>query len=127
VKWLAEHGSLEGVIAAAPSIKGVVGDNLRKALDWLPQGRRLVTVATDCDLTGHVLGWPEFEGLALGPIDVPAMLAFYDRYGFASMRKELEAATGRSGNGAASRREPRRRSTCPTACRRRRSSGTTRR
>jgi len=101
VKWLAEHGSLEGVIAAAPSIKGVVGDNLRKALDWLPQGRRLVTVATDCDLTGHVLGWPEFEGLALGPIDVPAMLAFYDRYGFASMRKELEAATGRSGNGAA--------------------------
>src|SRR6185295_2730493 len=42
VKWLAEHGSLEGVIAAAPSIKGVVGDNLRKALDWLPRGRRLV-------------------------------------------------------------------------------------
>jgi len=101
VKWLAEHGSLEGVLAAASSIKGVVGDNLRKALDWLPQGRRLVTVATDCDLTGHVLGWPEFEGLALGPIDVPAMLAFYDRYGFASMRKELETATGRSGNGAA--------------------------
>ncbi len=62
VKWLAEHGSLEGVIAAAPTIKGVVGENLRKALDWLPQGRRLVTVATDCDLTGHVLGWPEFDG-----------------------------------------------------------------
>ncbi|MEP7300358.1 MAG: DNA polymerase I [Caldimonas sp.] len=96
VKWLAEHGSLAGVIAAAGSIKGVVGENLRKALDWLPQGRRLVTVATDCDLTGHVLGWPEFDALALGPIDVPAMLSFYDRYGFASMRKELEAATGRS-------------------------------
>ena len=101
VKWLAEHGSLEGVIAAAPSIKGVVGDNLRKALDWLPLGRRLVTVATDCDLTGHVLGWPEFDGLALGPIDVAGMLAFYDRYGFASMRKELEAATGQSGHAAA--------------------------
>src|SRR5580765_2552652 len=101
VKWLAEHGSLEGVIAAAPSIKGVVGDNLRKALDWLPRGRRLVTVATDCDLTGHVLGWPEFDGLALGPIDVAGMLAFYDRYGFASMRKELEAANGRSGPAAA--------------------------
>ena len=128
VKWLAEHGSLEGVIAAAPSIKGVVGDNLRKALDWLPQGRRLVTVATDCDLTGHVLGWPEFDGLALGPIDVPAMLAFYDRYGFASMRKELETATARSGGAAATTARCRRRpSTCPTACRRRRSSRTTRR
>ena len=100
-KWIAEHGSLEGVIAAAPQIKGVVGDNLRNALDWLPQGRRLVTVATDCDLTGHVLGWPEFDGLALGAIDVPALLAFYDRYGFASMRKELENATGRSGGAAA--------------------------
>ena len=101
VKWLAEHGSLDAVIAAAASIKGVVGENLRKALDWLPQGRRLVTVATDCDLTGHVLGWPEFDALALGPIDLPAMLSFYDRYGFASMRKELEAATGRSHGGAA--------------------------
>jgi DNA polymerase-1 len=95
-KWLAEHGSLEGVIAAAPTIKGVVGDNLRKALDWLPQGRRLVTVSTDCDLSGHVLGWPEFDALALGEPDVPALMAFYDRYGFASMKKELEsAAAGR--------------------------------
>ena len=50
-KWIAEHGSLEGVIAAAPAMKGVVGENLRKALDWLPQGRRLVTVVTDCDLS----------------------------------------------------------------------------
>src|SRR6185295_1125503 len=100
-KWIAEHGSLDGVIAAAPTIKGVVGDNLRKALDWLPQGRRLLTVATDCDLSGHVLGWPEFDSLALGPVDVQSLLAFYDRYGFASMRKELEAATGRSGGAAA--------------------------
>ena len=94
-KWLAEHGSLEGVMAAAPTMKGVVGENLRKALDWLPQGRRLVTVVTDWDLAGHVMGWPEFDALALRDIDVDAMLAFYDRYGFASMRKELEVAVGR--------------------------------
>ena len=80
-KWIAEHGSLEGVIAAAPQMKGVVGENLRKALDWLPQGRRLVTVVTDCDLSGHVLGWPEFDALALRDIDVEPLLAFYDRYG----------------------------------------------
>ena len=53
-KWIAEHGSLEGVIAAAPTFKGVVGENLRRALDWLPQGRRLVTILTDCDLSDHV-------------------------------------------------------------------------
>jgi DNA polymerase-1 len=49
-KWIAEHGSLDGVIAAAGTIKGVAGENLRKALDWLPTGKRLVTVVTDCDL-----------------------------------------------------------------------------
>jgi DNA polymerase-1 len=36
VKWLAEYGSLDGVIAAAADIGGVVGQNLRRALDFLP-------------------------------------------------------------------------------------------
>ena len=93
-KWIAEHGSLDAVIAAAPTIKGVVGENLRKALEWLPQGKRLVTVVTDCNLSGHVLGWPEFDALALGEIDVPRLMAFYDRYGFGAMRRELEASLG---------------------------------
>jgi DNA polymerase-1 len=101
-KWIAEHGSLEGVMAAAPTMKGVVGENLRKALDWLPQGRRLVTVVTDCDLSGHVMGWPEFDALALREIEVEPLLAFYDRYGFASMRKELEVALGRAASAPSS-------------------------
>jgi DNA polymerase-1 len=90
-KWIIEHGSLEGVIANAGSVKGVAGDNLRKALDWLPQGRRLITVMTDCDLSGHVMDWPEFESLALRDADREALLAFYDRYGFKSLKRELEA------------------------------------
>ncbi len=89
-KWIAEYGSLDGVMAAAPGMKGAVGENLRKALDWLPQGRRLVTVVTDCDLTEHVPGWPAFESLALKPVDGPALLTFYERYGFKTLRKELE-------------------------------------
>jgi DNA polymerase-1 len=99
-KWLAEHGSLDGVIAAAASIKGVVGENLRKALDWLPQGRRLVTVATDCNLTGHVLGWPEFDSLAFAEIDRPGVGAFFDRYGFGAMKRELEASLRPAEEGA---------------------------
>ena len=54
-KWIAEHGSLEGVMAAAAGMKGVAGENLRKALEWLPQGRRLVTVVTDSDLSLSLL------------------------------------------------------------------------
>jgi len=93
-KWIAEFGSLDGVIAAAASIKGAAGENLRKALDWLPQGRRLVTVATDCDLSGQVPDWPALESLALREVDRPALLAFYQRFGFRAWSKELEASLG---------------------------------
>jgi DNA polymerase-1 len=50
VKWLAEYGSLDGVIAAAADIGGVVGQNLRRALDFLPLARKLVTVRRDLQL-----------------------------------------------------------------------------
>ncbi|MFO1327991.1 MAG: DNA polymerase I [Rubrivivax sp.] len=100
-KWIADHGSLDGVIAAAAQIKGVAGDNLRKALDWLPTGRRLVTVVTDCDLAGHVDGWPALEGLALGAVDREGLLDFYQRYGFRAWRKELEESLGVAVPGAA--------------------------
>ena len=83
-KWIAEHGSLDGVIAAAPTIKGVVGENLRKALDWLPQGRRLVTVVDRLrPRAATSSAGRSSTALALGPIDAPALMAFYDRYGFA--------------------------------------------
>ena len=94
VKWLAEHDSLDGVMANADKIKGVVGDNLRKALDWLPQGRRLVTVVTDCDLAEHVAGWPAIDALALKPVDREGLLAFFQRHGFKTWRRELEEGLG---------------------------------
>ncbi len=90
-KWIAEHGSLDGVIAAADSIKGAAGDNLRKALDWLPTGRKLVTVLTDCDLRGHVPQWPALGALALQPVDEAGLLAFYERFGFKTWKRELES------------------------------------
>jgi DNA polymerase-1 len=93
-KWIAEHGTLAGVMAASDGIKGAVGENLRKALDWLPTGRRLVTVVTDCDLSGHVDGWPALEALALREPDRTGLLAFYERFGFKTWSKELEDALG---------------------------------
>ena len=95
VKWIAEHGSLDGVIAAATSIKGVVGENLRKALDWLPQGRRLITIVTDCDLAGHVPNWPTLDALALREPDAAGLMDFYGRFGF-----KTELARLRGGNAA---------------------------
>ncbi|MCR5885941.1 DNA polymerase I [Rhizobacter sp. J219] len=93
-KWIAEYGSLDGVMQAADKVKGVAGENLRKALDWLPMGRKLVTVKTDCDFAEHVPGWPALGSLALKPIDREALLEFYNRYGFKTWKRELEAALG---------------------------------
>ncbi|WP_425258283.1 DNA polymerase I [Rubrivivax sp. RP6-9] len=89
-KWIAEHGSLDGVVAAADSIKGVAGENLRKALDWLPTGRKLITVVTDCDLTGHVPDWPALEALALREVDQAGLQDFYRRFGFKTWLREIE-------------------------------------
>ena len=92
VKWLTEYGSLDAVIAAADRMGGAVGENLRRALGWLPMARKLVTVVTDCDLAGQVPGWPSLDALALQDADRGALLEFYNRYGFRAFKRELEPA-----------------------------------
>jgi len=93
-KWIGEHGSLDGVMASADRIKGVAGENLRKALDWLPTGRQLVTVKTDCDLGAHLRGWPSLDALAFDAGDAQGLLAFYTTRGFKTWRRDLEARLG---------------------------------
>lgn len=65
VKWLAEHGSLDGLIAAADGIKGVAGQNLRDAIasGQLALSRQLVTMKTDCDLSAEVPTLPVLDAL----------------------------------------------------------------
>ena len=102
VKLLDEHGSLDGIVAASASIKGAVGENLRKALDWLPMGRKLVTVVTDCDLSAHLPGWPALDALALRETDNEGLVAFYQRFGFRAWLKEFgEAPQGSTSANAA--------------------------
>ena len=98
VKWLTQYGSLDEVIAHAPDIGGVVGQNLRNALDWLPQARVLVTVKCDCDLSGHHTSI--LESLQQKPEDKQAMLAFFTRMGFRSWLRELKTEL-EGGEGAA--------------------------
>ncbi|MDM0024450.1 DNA polymerase I [Variovorax saccharolyticus] len=90
-KWLLEYGSLDALIARAAEVKGQAGENLRQALDWLPQGRRLVTIRTDCELGEHVDGLPALDAIAIGPQQIDALKDFYEQYGFKSLVKTLEA------------------------------------
>jgi len=101
-KWLNEYGSLDALVARAGEIKGVAGENLRKALDWLPTGRQLLTIKTDCDLNGFVPGLPSLESIRVGQADAEALKAFYERYGF----KGLAARAGEKLAAASPAAEP---------------------
>ena len=92
-KWLTQYGTLDAVIASAAEVPGVVGENLRAALEWLPQGKRLLTVRTDCEL-------------ALKPTDLVPQAAnagqlkeMYERFEF---KQWLKDGTGRPAGGRAS-------------------------
>ncbi|MGZ5033087.1 MAG: DNA polymerase I [Usitatibacter sp.] len=83
-KLIEQYGSLEGVIEHAGEVKGVVGENLRKALDWLPTGRKLLTVKTDVKLPF------EMESLTDRGSDDKALSALYERFGFRTLRDALQ-------------------------------------
>ncbi|OZI17649.1 DNA polymerase I [Bordetella genomosp. 7] len=85
-KWLAEHGSIDALVAQADTIKGVAGSNLRAAIDQFPLTRQLLTVKCDCDLTGHVAS---IDDLAPSQPDVETLQALYERYGFRTWLREL--------------------------------------
>ena len=68
-----------------PRIGGVVGDNLRKSIDWLPQGKRLLTVRTDCELD---VGPAD---LAIAPADIPTLNELFTRYEFKTWVRQASA------------------------------------
>jgi len=90
VKLLTEYGSLDALIERVHEVKGAVGEHLRKALDWLPTGRTLVTIRTDCDLREHLPRLPAMDDVVLGGQDSEALKAFYERYGFKGLARQLE-------------------------------------
>jgi DNA polymerase I len=89
VKWLSEYGSLQGIVDNAANIKGAVGENLRQALDWLPIGRQLLTIKTDCDLNGWVPDMPSLEAIRMGEPSTEPLRVFYETYGFKGLAKAV--------------------------------------
>jgi DNA polymerase-1 len=93
-KWLQEHGSLDALVASADSIKGVAGENLRKALPWLPTGRQLLTIKTDCDLSGWLPALPALESIAFNDQNTLGLKDFYEKFGFKGLAKALGGGEG---------------------------------
>lgn len=88
VKWLQQYSSLDEVVAHANDIPGVVGENLRKAIDWLPQARRLLTIKSDVDLNFD----PESLLATNGNAEEQARL--YEKFDFKSWLRELREGGG---------------------------------
>ena len=97
-KWLAEYGTLDGVIANAAKIGGKIGESLREALPRLPLNRDLTTIKTDVAMAHGP------QDLALRDRDVEALRALYTRYGFNQALKELDGAA--SATASAAEKEP---------------------
>ncbi len=84
VKWLTQYQTLDNVMAHAGEISGVVGDNLRKTLDWLPTARELVTIKCDVELPVAI------EGLAHDKHDEAKLAELYSRFEFKTWLRELQ-------------------------------------
>ena len=95
-KLLLEYGSLDNLMAHADEVKGVVGENLRKAVDWLPTGRQLLKIRTDCDLNAYVPELPSLETIRLGQPNEADLLAFYEKFGFKGLVRSRGAGAPES-------------------------------
>jgi DNA polymerase I len=88
VKWLTQYGSLDNIVAHADEIGGVVGENLRKALSWLPTARELLTIRCD-------VGLPEkLTDLAPQPQDKAKLAELFEHFDFKSWLRELRSNSG---------------------------------
>ncbi len=93
VKWLTQYGTLDAVIAHAGEIDGVVGENLRKALAWLPQARALLTIKCDVSLPVRL------DDLAHVPQDPAKLGELFERFEFKTWRRELDEKNKDEGGG----------------------------
>jgi DNA polymerase-1 len=83
VKWLSQYGTLDQVVAHAGEITGAVGENLRKALTWLPTAKKLLTIKCDVPLPVDI------EGLAPRPQDVAELTRLFEKLEFKTWLREL--------------------------------------
>ncbi len=93
VKWLTEHGDLDGIIAHADQIKGKVGENLRDVIDQLPLSRELVTIKCDLELDTTP------RALHLNTPDTDRLHELFSTLEFKSWLIELEEQGAGAGTG----------------------------
>jgi DNA polymerase-1 len=84
VKWLAEHGTLDEVIANADKVKGKIGENLREALEQLPLSYHLATIKCDVELKQTA------AELAPTQPDIEKLRALYQKFELKRLLADLD-------------------------------------
>ena len=84
VKWLAKYETLDNLITHADEIKGVVGNNLRKALDLFELTRSLLTIKCNVPLPLVV------TDLCLKPCNTEELKVWYQRLDMKASLRELQ-------------------------------------
>lgn len=92
VKWLTQYGSLDNIVAQASEIKGVVGENLRRAIAWFDTSRALIKIKCDVDLPIQI------PDLVFQPQDTEQLTALYQQLDMKTSLRELRQQVDAASN-----------------------------
>ncbi len=92
LKWLNEYHTLDNIVANASQFSGVVGENLRKALDWIPKAKDLITIRCDLDIDKN---WNNLKPKAQ---DQFALENLYQRFEFKNWLNEIKDGAHKENN-----------------------------
>ncbi|RTL11453.1 MAG: DNA polymerase I [Neisseriaceae bacterium] len=88
-KWLTEFDSITNLIVNQDKLSGVVGENFRKSIEWLPTAQKLITI--DCQVNIDSYDVSTLENLQLKPVNWNKLAEVYRELNFRTWLKEAEA------------------------------------
>ena len=84
LKWLDEYKTLEKIVKNSNLLSGVVGENLRKATDWLPIAKDLITIRCNLDMK---VDWQQF---IKKDANQKVLKEIYEEFNFTRWLQDLE-------------------------------------
>ena len=99
LKWLNEYQTLDNIVKNAAQFPGVVGENLRKALDWIPRAKDLITIRCDLDIDKN------WDNLKPKVQDSRTLENLYQRFEFKNWLNEVKEVSSQENSSNNSREE----------------------
>ena len=87
-KWLTEFDSIANLIINQDKLSGVVGENFRQAVEWLPTAQKLITI--DCQVNIDSYDIHTLENLQLKAANWSKLAEVYRELNFRTWLKEAE-------------------------------------